>query len=588
MTEINGHVFEIWKAPQIDAQGRVTGTLSVNTDVTRRVTIERELQARLRQQEAIAAIGKSALEGESLERLARRAAEYMAQALEADLAGLWILPPDGGSLPALAMAGAATGELAAGEFRLAASGSLAAHVIATRAPVIVGELASETRFRPHPAVLRMGFASAIATAFGPIRGGWGVLSAYARGTAKFSLDDANFIEAVAHILASASANAETRQELQRGEAYFRGVIEHTSDVVSVVDRRGIIRFVGGSTEDLFGVKSAYLRGTASIELVAPEWRKAVAEATRHSFGHPGEVTRVEFPVRRADSSWPACEAIMKSVTNLTDEIVPVVSLRDVSIRKRHEDAIAHARDVALESVRLKSAFLANMSHEVRTPVNIIMGYSDLIAAYLAERGDETQTGFLDAIARAGRRLLRTIDAILDYSRLSAKSLEMTPRSIPIGPLLERELGQMEAAAEAKNLTLAYVNEAADAEVWCDEHCLTRALQHLLDNAIKFTQQGEVRVRAYRDHDGAIRIDISDTGIGIDPAFLPRLLEPFSQEDSGFNRRFEGSGLGLALTRGYLECNGARLVASSQKGAGSVFSLIFPLTVDCTGAAPPAH
>ena len=122
----------------------------------------------------------------------------------------------------------------------------------------------------------------------------------------------------------------------------------------------------------------------------------------------------------------------------------------------------------------------------------------------------------------------------------------------------------------KKLTIIYDNEAADAEVWFDEYCLEHALLNLLENGIKFTNQGGLRVRVYREAGGAPCVDVSDTGIGIDPGFLPRLLEPFAQEEMGFTRRFEGSGLGLAVAKGYLDCKGVRL-ADQRKGVGSLLS-----------------
>jgi signal transduction histidine kinase len=128
--------------------------------------------------------------------------------------------------------------------------------------------------------------------------------------------------------------------------------------------------------------------------------------------------------------------------------------------------------------------------------------------------------------------------------------------------------------------VTYENEAQDAEVWFDEYCLGHALLNLLENGIKFTNQGGLRVRVYREADGTLSIDVADTGIGIDPAFLPRLLEPFAQEETGFTRRFEGSGLGLAVAKGYLERNGARITAASAKGAGSVFTITFPRSMGC--------
>lgn len=577
--QINGHTFEVWKAPLRDAKRRITGAIGVSTDVSRRVAAEEELKVRLRQQETIAAISKSSLGGTPFEDLARHTAERARDALDVDWAGVFVRNDTGGSFKAQALsAGEAAQELA--DLQYAPASSLAAYAVDHGSVVISEDLAAETRFTPHPEALRAGFASAMAASFGPLNGNCGVLMVYARESRRFTRDDANFTEAVANILTSAAANDEAQRKLRRSEAYFRRLVEHTSDVLAVVDQHGLIRFVGGAFEPLLGLSAEALIGIPTMDLVGAEWRAQVAEATKHAFRHPGEVTRVEYSVRRADRSWLNCESIMKAVTDLGNETMLVVSVRDISARKHHEEAIALARDAALEAVRLKSAFLANMSHEVRTPINIIVGYSDLVAEYLAERGDDSQKEFLGAITRAGRRLLRTIDGVLDYSKLSSGTLETAPQMVKLRPLIERQLNLVEADAAIKNLTITYKNEASDTEVWSDEYCLAHALLNLLENGIKFTNQGGVRVRVYHEAGGALCIDVSDTGIGIDPAFLPRLLEPFAQEDTGFTRRFEGSGLGLAVAKGYLERNGARLTATSAKGVGSVFTITFPHVIDC--------
>jgi PAS domain S-box-containing protein len=579
MAVFNGHSFEVWKAPLRDARGRITGTIGVSTDVSRRVAIEQELKVRLRQQEAIAAISKSALSGAPFEDLGRRAAERARDALNVDLAGVFVGNDTDGSFKAQAFATAKTRQELP-EFRNTPTNSLAAYAVHQGSAVISDDLEAETRFTPHPEALQEGFASAMAASFGPLNGSWGVLIVYSQEPRRFTHDDANFIEAVANILTIAAANHEGQQKLLRSEKYFRRLIENTSDVLVVLDRNGIPRFVGGSFELIFGYPPEQILGTPSIEWLAPETRPAVIEATKRAFRNPGEIMRVEYRQRRADRSWLDCEAFMKAVTDLGDEAMLVMSMRDISARKRHEQAIAQARDVALETVRLKSAFLANMSHEVRTPINIIMGYTDLVGEYLTDRGDDSQKEFLGAVTRAGRRLLRTIDGVLDYSKLSSGTLEMTPQMLGLGSLIERQLDLVEADATSKKLTITYDNEAADAEVWFDEYCLEHALLNLLENGIKFTNQGGLRVRVYREAGGAPCVDVSDTGIGIDPGFLPRLLEPFAQEEMGFSRRFEGSGLGLAVAKGYLDCNGARLTATSAKGVGSVFTITFPQVIDC--------
>jgi len=571
---VNDHTFEMWKAPMRDAEGLITGAIGVNTDVSGRVAIEQELQVRLRQQEAIVAISAMALGGARFDELAQETAASMRAALGVECAGLLVRSTNGSSFEARAIAAATTIAAAMQGHSFAPDGSLAAYALSTNAPVIAEDLAAESRFAPDALEHRLGFTGAIASAFGPVAQRRGVILAYASEGRKFTRHDANFIQSMANILTSSGENALTRLKLRRSEEYFRGLIENSSDVLSVVDKDGVLRFTGGALKSMFGLEEGQIVGQASIDIVPRNQHPTIRRASRQAFRNAGAVTRVEFRTCRIDGAWLDCEAVMKSAI-LGGEPFLIISLRDISDRKRHEEELAHARDVALESARLKSSFLANMSHEVRTPINIILGYADLVADYLLEQGDGSQTEFLGAIARAGQRLLRTIGGVIDYSKLGAGSLTAVPAMLELGPLIEGQMELVQELAQEKGLTVAWANEVPGAEVWFDEYCLAQALGHLLENAIKFTQQGGVAVRVYKDGAGALCLDLKDTGIGIDEAFLPRLLEAFSQEDASFTRRFEGSGLGLALAKGYLDCNGAQLTVTSRKGEGSVFTIKFP-------------
>jgi signal transduction histidine kinase/CheY-like chemotaxis protein len=249
-------------------------------------------------------------------------------------------------------------------------------------------------------------------------------------------------------------------------------------------------------------------------------------------------------------------------------------LRDITEVKRAAHELAQARDAALEASRLKSAFIANMSHEIRTPLNVIVGYCDLIADHLLERGDQSQRSSLDAIARGSERLTRTIDSILDLSKIEAGAITLRPVSSEIAPLVERLVRDFRITAECKGIALSSAIETTDASVVFDEYCLNQALTNLLDNAIKFTDRGAVTLRLYRATDGTLCLGLHDTGIGIGQEFLPRLFTPFSQEQSGNTRRFEGTGLGLTLVRKYLELNGARISVESEQGKGTTFTVSF--------------
>ena len=253
------------------------------------------------------------------------------------------------------------------------------------------------------------------------------------------------------------------------------------------------------------------------------------------------------------------------------------------IERRNRD-LAEARDKALEAVRLKSSFLANMSHEIRTPLNVILGYNNVIADDLEERGDESQKANLAAVQRASRRLIETIDGILDISKIESRTFDLRPLPLEVAPLIERQIEELRPLADQKKLDLRAEIEVPGAVVVFDEYCLTHALMNLLQNAIKFTHAGSVSVRLFRDGSGMLAVAVRDTGIGMDAAYLPKLFEPFSQEDSGYTRKFEGSGLGLALTRRYLDLNGAAIDVASTKGAGTTLTIRFPHVLEVAAEA----
>ena len=236
--------------------------------------------------------------------------------------------------------------------------------------------------------------------------------------------------------------------------------------------------------------------------------------------------------------------------------------------------LKYARDNALQASRVKSEFLANMSHEIRTPLNVVLGYTDVLADEIDAQQNEDMKEHLDAIRRAGRRLNRTIQGILDFSKIEARAFELRPQSVKLASMLERHVEDIRTFAEQKNLRLRCIIEESKATVLFDEYCLSGALTNLLQNAIKFTEEGSVTAKLYRGADRILRISVTDTGIGIELGYLARIFEPFSQEESGYTRRFEGNGLGLALTRSYLQLNGASVSVQSRKRQGSTFTISF--------------
>ncbi len=252
---------------------------------------------------------------------------------------------------------------------------------------------------------------------------------------------------------------------------------------------------------------------------------------------------------------------------------------------RHE--LERARDAALQSSRLKSSFLANMSHEIRTPLHMVLAFADVVAGELGDNPDPGLAADVEAIRRTGQRLVRTFQAILDFSQIEAGAFELHLAPVNPASLMADHVRELQVQAGLKGLELkCQIEEPEQTTIMFDEYCLSGALMNLLSNAIKFTERGSITARLFRA-DGAPRIEVRDTGIGINPSYLPHLFEPFSQEhDRKSPRQFEGTGLGLALTRRYLQLNRANLAVESTLGKGSVFTIEFPQ--GCELPATPAE
>ena len=204
-----------------------------------------------------------------------------------------------------------------------------------------------------------------------------------------------------------------------------------------------------------------------------------------------------------------------------------------------------------------------------------MGFNQLIAAHLAERDDHSQDLSLQGIYRASDRLLRTIGGLIDLSKIEAGAFEIHAADVDVLALLAQHLAALRPAAAEKGIVLESRVAVTQAIVRFDEYCLSQSVANLLDNAVKFTDRGQVTVRLVAADDGSLVLKIADTGVGIAPEFLARVFNPFVQENSGYSRSFEGSGLGLTLVKRYLEGNGASVSALSEKGQGSTFRVRFP-------------
>ncbi|MBI4390645.1 MAG: HAMP domain-containing protein, partial [candidate division NC10 bacterium] len=226
--------------------------------------------------------------------------------------------------------------------------------------------------------------------------------------------------------------------------------------------------------------------------------------------------------------------------------------------------------------RHKSQFLANMSHELRTPLNSIIGFSEVLLDGGAEALRERQRLYVDTILDSGQHLLTLISDILDVAKIEAGKVRLEPAAVHCTDLVAEAVDVVRPQAERKRLRLGGAVEPAGTTVWGDRPKLRQVLLNLLSNAVKFTPDGgEVRVTASPAPGGAVEFRVADTGIGIHPDDQERIFQAFEQVDNSYSRRYQGTGLGLSLTRQLVELHGGTVRVESAVGAGSTFIVTLP-------------
>jgi PAS domain S-box-containing protein len=285
----------------------------------------------------------------------------------------------------------------------------------------------------------------------------------------------------------------------------------------------------------------------------------------------GKTLHMEEDFTDVDGAMKTLLRVAAPVHDSADRVRQVVAYAlDISDRKHFEGMLVDAKERAEQMARMKSAFLANMSHEIRTPLTGILGFASLLEEEVA--GEQRQ--FVSLILRSGKRLLDTLNAVLDLSRLEAGEMRLDPRPMDIRVETEEIASYLNPLADEKGLELTV--EVPDEEVRCfvDPSAFHIILNNLIGNAIKFTPSGQVRVTVL-DGDRFGVVEVRDTGVGIDDAFLPELFEEFKQESVGLTRSHEGAGLGLAITRRLVHLLKGTIEVESAKDYGTTFRVSLP-------------
>ncbi|MCF8217986.1 MAG: PAS domain S-box protein [Bacteroidales bacterium] len=338
------------------------------------------------------------------------------------------------------------------------------------------------------------------------------------------------------------------------------------------------------TYRIFGLKEQEFSPNykAFLDIVHPDDRDMVNATYTNSVKELAEGYKIEHRIIRQDNGeirhvYEKCH----HERNETGSIIRSVGMvQDITEKKKAEQKLIDALEKARESDRLKSAFLANMSHEIRTPMNGILGFSELLKN--PKLSGKEKEKYIQIIENSGKRMLDTINDIVDISKIEAGQIDVVKSEVPVNKILEEQYHFFQREAKAKGLKLIYEPSLPDndSHIITDRRKLEGVLTNLIKNAIKYTETGKITIgcsKSENENKEFLEFYVKDTGIGIPPHRTEAIFNRFEQADVEDTNVFEGSGLGLAISKSYVEMLDGRIGVTSKESYGSTFTFSIPYT-----------
>ena len=380
-----------------------------------------------------------------------------------------------------------------------------------------------------------------------------------------------------------SEQKQAQQQLADSEERFRQIIENASDIIYRTDEHGKFTYVNPTGLTMFGYTISDVIGMHFTMFVKETERQKTARNYYRQMLDKTKSSYYEFSAVKKNGEVVILGQSIELLFKKNAVVGFLAIARDISEKNRYQQELKEAKETAESATLAKSQFLATMSHEIRTPMNGVIGMTDLL---LQTSLNHEQREYTEIIRSSGETLLTLINDILDFSKIESGKLDMEKRPIEVQSLIEETFDLVARHAAEKQLDIVYhIDPSVPPYIIGDPVRLRQILLNLINNAIKFTDRGEVlvSVKEIRKEETMtiLQFSVRDTGIGIPKNKVNKLFQAFSQVDASTTRKYGGTGLGLAITKRLVELMHGEVWVESEDGKGSTFH--FTITVPTTAS-----
>lgn len=373
----------------------------------------------------------------------------------------------------------------------------------------------------------------------------------------------------------ASQKDAIKREYSYSEMFYRMLVQSADDGISFYDRDWNLKYANEAFYSMIGHDKEHYDRIIFGDLIHPE--DQAFEKNRTTALQTQGFFETELRLKHRDGHYINLSTRSVTVKNENSEVIGSLTIsRDITTLKRVHEDLVKANVEAEASSRLKSSFLANISHEIRTPLNSVVGFANLLLAN--DITNEVKEEYIEHINHNSEKLLQIIGDIIDLSRLESSQIEITYEEASVNSIVNEIIDDARKVIRRNEKSIA-VNVMNNLEensdlIFTDRIWLKRVLNHLMDNAVKFTLEGSIQLTYNRENENLV-FRVRDTGIGINKENLDHIFEEFRQEIGGHHRPFEGLGVGLTLAKEVIERMGGKIFVQSEKGVGSEFSFSIP-------------